>query len=798
MTNFKRLLLALSGIFLLSSLAQGQTALAVAVASGLLPAWIARRSRHQGRQDCATALNPDNKLKVIGGTVYFAVFDRIGGTPGDPWNTGLGDLKDRFMVGKDAKDMASPLLATESRYLYLYEIVNDRGMDPTNDVVPAVVRDPKSEPIGAFDLKLPVDAKRITSWGYFKDAGFSVMVAESAAGQAKATDIRLAVSAAGSLLDQLPNKAYQPNAPAQSLIYMNSTLRVGPSTLNLDKSLGYQNLLKRKEVPVGSEKNFLEAVKSARRPDAVQLLNLSMADKDASQIRVLWQGDNMIKLGQHSVLFGFTSDSPPTTDSGRIEAVGVKVPELKPGEVRPVADGEFAMATLPAPMGAVNAANAGKAGMPILAGFTKPGNPSDEITDKGTVLPIAYKAGYKRKVLGGTVYFAVFERTGSENDAWGTGFGNLNSSFSEGYSFKGDLSPHLDTRSKYLYLYQIVNDRGMEKPTAGEIAGAGLDLEKKEPNIDDIAAYALRLSVDPRYITSWGHFKGAAFTAQVPNRTRTGDVIPAADGPGDSKIAFAVSAYQPILADIPIKRYINRSPAYPLPTDMVNSFGVGPATLNLKTAEQHKALAQKRADNPIAMVGFENNILNSAVTARTPDFVQIMYGTDEEGNVNVYQGMDEIGPVVFRVDFRNPMLAGQHSVVFGFTTDLPPQDEPIRVEDIITAREGGIGAVADGVTPGVGAGTGNGIAPAQGVAPGPIAPAAAGGGGGGGGGFGGMGGFPSWAASAAEASAAPSAAALAWPRPRLPAAAAVCSAAARAPILALAPAPIPARPITST
>ena len=299
----------------------------------------------------------------------------------------------------------------------------------------------------------------------------------------------------------------------------------------------------------------------------------------------------------------------------------------------------------------------------------------------------------------------MYERTGGDNDTWGTGFANLNSSFMEGYSFKGAFSPHLDTRSKYLYLYQIVNDRGMEKPVKGEVAPAGLDLEKKEPNIDNIAGYALRLSVDPRYITSWGYFKNAAFTAQVPNRTRTGEVIPAADGIGESKIAFAVSAYEPILAEIPIKRYSNRSPAFPLPSEMVNMFGVGSSTLNLKMAEEYKALAQKKAQGAMTPVGSETNILNSAVSARNPDFVQIMYGSNEEGTGAAYQGFDEIGPVVFRADFRNPLLAGQHTVIFGFTTDLPPQDEPLRIEDLVSVRESAIRAAADGIAPGTGTGT---------------------------------------------------------------------------------------------
>ena len=153
------------------------------------------------------ALKGDPKLKVIGGTVYFAVFERTG-APGDPWGLGT-DLSKFFMPGKDGKDVVSPLLESKSRYLYLYQIVNDRGMEPQG-VVFAAPADPKSEPIGGFDLRLPVDTKYITSWGYFEKTGMSVLVNETPAGgvapagQGKGAEIRLAVSAAGSVLDLMP------------------------------------------------------------------------------------------------------------------------------------------------------------------------------------------------------------------------------------------------------------------------------------------------------------------------------------------------------------------------------------------------------------------------------------------------------------------------------------------------------------------------------------------------------------------------------------------------------------------
>src|SRR6185295_5765825 len=87
--------------------------------------------------------------------------------------------------------------------------------------------------------------------------------------------------------------------------------------------------------------------------------------------------------------------------------------------------------------------------------------------------------------------------------------------------------------------YQIVNDRGLDPNPGGVAFAATNDLATSE-----IASFSLRLVVDPRYITSWGHFKDAGFTVVAPDRSIKGDVRASADGV-EAKIRMAVSSNPP-------------------------------------------------------------------------------------------------------------------------------------------------------------------------------------------------------------------------------------------------------------
>src|SRR4051812_6163634 len=81
----------------------------------------------------------------------------------------------------------------------------------------------------------------------------------------------------------------------------------------------------------------------------------------------------------------------------------------------------------------------------VHTGYTRPGIPSDG-EKEGKVIPAAWDLNYKGMLLGGSVYFAVFERTGAEGDVWGTGMANFDARFKEGRSYQNNFSPALDTK----------------------------------------------------------------------------------------------------------------------------------------------------------------------------------------------------------------------------------------------------------------------------------------------------------------------------------------------------------------
>src|ERR1051325_4728458 len=138
------------------------------------------------------------------------------------------------------------------------------------------------------------------------------------------------------------------------------------------------------------------------------------------------------------------------------------------------------------------------------------GSPQDRLTKEGQLTPVGYsdvEAVKKIPIMGGTVYCTVFKNSGDldKGDAFATGMKDFESAFREGYGYKGNLSPRLDRKAKYLYLYQVVSDRGfdprnrLKKP--GEVVFAGGEVDKIPPT-QDIARFALRLLVSPQYITS--------------------------------------------------------------------------------------------------------------------------------------------------------------------------------------------------------------------------------------------------------------------------------------------------------
>src|SRR5262249_33919531 len=121
-----------------------------------------------------------------------------------------------------------------------------------------------------------------------------------------------------------------------------------------------------------------------------------------------------------------------------------------------------------------------------FTGYTRIGFPPSE----GKVDPKYEEYARKTKPIGLTIYFTVLDRKevgdkGREGDIWGTGIDN----FDKGFAVSLDSDRRtLDTKARYLYLYQVLNDSG--RPAA-------------------IKEITIRLVVDPRLITSWGSLGNA-------------------------------------------------------------------------------------------------------------------------------------------------------------------------------------------------------------------------------------------------------------------------------------------------
>jgi hypothetical protein len=399
-------------------------------------------------------------------------------------------------------------------------------------------------------------------------------------------------------------------------------------------------------------------------------------------------------------------------------------------------------------------AEVGRSRSLVRSGYTRPGNPPDTITDKGTINHVAFAKDFKG--LGGTVYFMVLQLTGKEGDAWGAGMDRFQNTFVPGIDFDQSHSPGLDTKAKYLYLYQVVNDRGMEPLTIRPAANT-------EVGVVPLASTTLRLRVDPRYITSWGHFKGVGFTMNAPDRTMTGETPGAAQGAEAKSKIIAVSATPPIIEELSEKMFKFRSPAYPL----ANLLGLDSATRNLKGLVAVADL-EKQVAKGVAVAAWGRQLLQASKAAREPSYVQISMvapgfwqralNRDDEGEEGgEAEGAAKAdGPeVVFRADWLkagakdNLLRMGQHSVVFGFTSDLPPMNQPIVLADLAATEQAMLSVPGEPIrpaqagAPGVAPGAAPGVAP--GVAPSPaprLATEAAAQGFGGGGGGGWLGGFP--------------------------------------------------------
>jgi len=360
----------------------------------------------------------------------------------------------------------------------------------------------------------------------------------------------------------------------------------------------------------------------------------------------------------------------------------------------------------------------------IRAGYTRPGNPSDMVKD-GKVMALAWDDDYKGRYLGATVYFAVYERTGAgaPGDVFGTGHPGIDELFKEGRSATGQYSPGIDTTARYLYVYQVVNDRGLDPKKEVPIAAPWRDFRT-----EDIVTATVKLLVDPREITSWGHFSNSAFAARVADRNLRGKVQLAADGKNERMLSMALSSNPSILEALPYHEYLAMSPALTL-HDLKNNFGMERSNLNLINSAAYKELADLKAKG-VKLVAWQDNMVVAAKGGNEPTYIQLdtTGAPDYTPGVSPGDGLIELLPEgqnpargYLRVDWRGDQIIklGENSVAFGFTSNLPPVDDVVRVVSAAKEIKAGVGPDAIAAV-GLVDGNGPGVGPGQVVGPGTV------------------------------------------------------------------------------
>src|SRR5262249_44749056 len=148
----------------------------------------------------------------------------------------------------------------------------------------------------------------------------------------------------------------------------------------------------------------------------------------------------------------------------------------------------------------------------------------------------------------------------------------------------------------------------------------------------------LKLLVDPRYMTSWGHFRDAGFAANVVDKDAAGNPVKNAVDEGKKKIEvdrvirLAFSYMPAIVTRIPDPAFNRRARSHPL-GELDTGFGVDGASINLKESRAYSELTNVvgkiGADN-VKFASFVEGLVKAAGAAREPDVVQLLSVPEEE------------------------------------------------------------------------------------------------------------------------------------------------------------------------
>jgi hypothetical protein len=262
----------------------------------------------QAGKEVGAVDDPARSRTAFGGTVYFLVLERRG----DNWDTVVTDFDNRykprfetrFKPGIDSGGTSSPDLDRAAKFLYLYQVVNDRRT---------------KAPMESISIRLMVELKEVTSWGSFEGVGFAT---EDTGGKDKG-DRKIRPVSFSHIVDGL-GLVYRQRAPAVPVA--NPYRLVEVPTKHSEKAKGEKGI------------NLVwDALDPASEPDHVMLLSTSDFDKNPA-FRAIWAPDNLLKRDSRSTVFGFTSNLPPMTETVRLRGVPVddKGAPIRPaGGVRP-------------------------------------------------------------------------------------------------------------------------------------------------------------------------------------------------------------------------------------------------------------------------------------------------------------------------------------------------------------------------------------------------------------------------------------------------------------------------------
>jgi len=315
----------------------------------------------------------------------------------------------------------------------------------------------------------------------------------------------------------------------------------------------------------------------------------------------------------------------------------------------------FRFGVLGATLTAVLAACPVTQGGPLedFTGYTRIGFPPTE----GKVDPKFAQAAKEMKAIGLTIYYMVYDRkTGKSvaGDIYGVGIESFDATFFSGLdSDRGKL----DTETRYLYLYQVVNDSG--RPAV----------------VKDIA---IRLLVDPRLITSWGYFvKRTKNEKGVVGKQGLGFSMQF-DGKGAGKDLDLGAGIRPISSDFPgVSDKAYRSPAPAIKA--TKPYGISPITLNIAPAA---GSGQDMGKEPSDVLIVPN--VDFGDVADNGDGLQMLKPRlvgdhdplddieDPKARARMRDQFKKRWPAV-RTFFReDPVGPKQRSTIWGFTSDLPP------------------------------------------------------------------------------------------------------------------------------